>query len=243
MRKKTLEILGYQYPFYQYEEGYRYSIDSLLLSAFVQENKKELKLLEVGVGSGVISVLLGKRLPNYEFYGFEVQEDLYNLAKENFELNHLKVRLTLRDMKAEVPKEEYDFFDVLVSNPPFFKKGRGVLPPLEEVALAKHEISCRVEDLASLAKRVLKTKGDLYLIYPTNRLSEVLRVLEDFTLGPMFLKMIHSKPLEKSSLFLLKAQKGFKGQLTVLAPMIVYGDNGEYSEEAHKLFNEGELKW
>ncbi|HEV09347.1 MAG TPA: methyltransferase, partial [Sulfurihydrogenibium azorense] len=66
----------------QKKEGYRFNIDSLLLSDFVNI-KSSGKLIDLGTGSGIILILLSLKYKNLKFYGLEVQKELYELAKKN----------------------------------------------------------------------------------------------------------------------------------------------------------------
>ena len=97
--EKVREELLCRYPFWQPLRGYRYSMDALLLAAFVRDERtgrsrdKKLKVLDIGTGSGIITLLLSKRFPEYEYQAVEIQEGLYEIAGENFALHGLNVEL------------------------------------------------------------------------------------------------------------------------------------------------------
>ena len=62
-RKKYLETINYSDHIYQWEEGYRFSVDALLISGFVNYEKREVCALDIGTGSGLIPLLLHKKYP------------------------------------------------------------------------------------------------------------------------------------------------------------------------------------
>lgn len=235
---KVKEELLHKYPFYQPEKGYRYSLDALLLSGFVKDLKKESKVLEIGTGSGIVTLLLSKRFPEAKYHVVEIQEELYKIAVENFKLHGLEVDKRLGDYRNI---SEQDVYDYIISNPPFFKEGFISKNPME--AIARHELKSTLKDLIEKSKKLLKTGGFLYLVYPAARLSELFRQLEESGIKPYSLKNAHSRPGEKGELVLVAGKKGYRGSLKVLTPFYIYRGKGDYSEESEILFKEGVLKW
>ena len=240
MREKVRETVGYSYPIYQYVKGYRYSVDALLLAAFLKDYAPGKNIYEIGIGSGVITLLLGKRFPHHRYGGIEIQEDLYHLAKENFKLNGLEVALELGDVRK---KADRDVYDIILSNPPFYLTDEGMKSPLEEVAVARHEIECRLADVISYSRKALKRGGDLYLIYPTSRLTDVLSEMREGGIAPYTLKFIHPRKDKDANLFLIMGRKGYKGKAAVGSPFILYDEEGNYSEMANRMFKEGVIPW
>lgn len=237
MEKVREEVL-YKYPFYQPVDGYRYSIDALLLAGFVRESKDILKILDIGTGSGIISLLLSKRFPNWEFSAVEIQDDLYNIAEENFKLHGLEVDMVLGDYRDIAGQDKYD---LIVSNPPFFNHGH--LPKNKSEAIARHELTGDMENLINKAKKLLKSGGYFFVIYPADRLAELLTKLSNNKLAPYALKLVYPVPEKQATLVLVSARKNHKGRLQVLSPLYIGDENGEDCEEIKKLYEKGVLEW
>ncbi len=89
MEEETLdEILDGHFHVFQKKRGYRFSLDSILLSHFVFL-KPRACAIDLGCGSGIILLLLAKRFPHISCSGLEIQEELAALAQKNVDFNKL----------------------------------------------------------------------------------------------------------------------------------------------------------
>lgn len=239
-RVKKLETINYSEKIYQWEDGYRFSVDALLISGFVEASKKEYRVLDVGTGSGIIPVLLKKRFPSWIIDGVEIQEDLFLLAKQNYELNNINGSLYYADVNDLLTKDTYD---LIIANPPFFKKEEGFLSPDEEVAIARHEVKNTMAALIKKAHFLLKTKGMFYVIYPSNRGAELCHQLLVNKMKPVALKYIHPFIHKEATMVMVAAKKGYNGGLRCLPPFVMYDAPDVYSKEAQDLFGKGVVTW
>jgi len=84
----------------QERSGYRFSIDSILLACHAGPNPGD-KVLDLGTGCGIISLILAYREPNLKIFGIEVQKELADIAVSNVEENHMSDIITIlcKDMK------------------------------------------------------------------------------------------------------------------------------------------------
>jgi len=127
-------------------------------------------------------------------------------------------------------------FDFVLSNPPYRKVGSGRVNPLEEKALARHEILATLEDVLRTGHHLLKNKGRLCLIYPATRTADVFQLLRHFHLEPKKVQFVYSRPEDESSLVLVEALKEGRTQVKVLRPFILYEPGGQYTPQAEDLF-------
>ena len=146
--------------------GYRFAVDSVLLAHFLRTNATQ-KLLEVGSGSGIITVLLAALQKFESVVAVEIQEELANLCRTNFQRNHVKnatvFAVNVRDLKKFLEPES---FDLIYSNPPYRKMGSGKLNPSRQKAIARHEVMMKLSDLFACADTFLKPRSCLSLILP-----------------------------------------------------------------------------
>ncbi len=173
----------------QNKQGYRSSEDSLIL-LYTLTRKLGFDFrgnaFEFGTGSGIITLLLATKIAKISVTAIEVQESLFQLAKENFINAGIQNRVILIKMDGrDVPEHiRPQTFDCAFSNPPFYKKGSGKKSPSTEKQNARHEELCTMNDVIKAFSHVLKTNGRGFLIYPTTRLSELLKnVSESKTLS------------------------------------------------------------
>lgn len=235
---ETLDALfGGRLKIWQRKEGYRFSIDALLLAHFANPRPED-RVLDLGTGCGVIPLILIFRRKAETVIGVEVQPALAGLARRNVALNHYSSRIEIRekDMKALEPDGRKGGFDYVLSNPPYRKVGSGRINPLAEKAVARHEIQATLEDVFRTARHLLKNKGRFGMIYPASRAADVFQGLRCFHLEPKRVQFVHSYAWEEASFLLVDALKEGKAQVQVLPPLVLYQTGGQYTPQAEELF-------
>ncbi|OAG28416.1 tRNA1(Val) (adenine(37)-N6)-methyltransferase [Thermodesulfatator autotrophicus] len=220
----------------QPREGYRFSLEVFLLAGFISLKPRE-KLLELGAGCGVISLILARK-HNFKFLiGLEIQKELLTFFVHNVKLNQLseKIYPLCGDVKA--PPLKSGSFDVVFSNPPYYSAGTGRLSPHPQERLARHEILASLTDFISCAAYTLKNKGRFYLVHSARRLPEIIETCLKKRLMPKTLRLVYSYPGSEGKLVLLEAVKNGGAELKVLPPLFVYESrNGDYTVEMKRLF-------
>ena len=218
---ETLDILcNERVRLIQKKKGYRLSIDPLLLANFVRLKKHE-TLLDIGTGCGIIPIYMSKRGCTNRLVGIEIQDELYDLALRNRELNGCA---NVQFLKGDVRNrgKELGGFQVLVSNPPYVKDRTGRKSPGPSRLVARHESALDLGALLSVAYSVLGTRGRLYLIYPAKRLAELLHASKARGLEPKRLRFVHSRAGEPAVLSLVECLKGGGIDLKVESPLYIY---------------------
>src|SRR4030043_1940400 len=164
----------------QKKKGYRFSMDAVLLSQFINLRKNE-RVIDLGTGCGILPLLLSHTTKAHSFIGVEIQKGLADCAKRNVVLNHLKDRISIlrqdfRELKGTFPSGS---FDIALSNPPYRKYRTGRINPSMEKAIARHEIKGTLEDLISIASYLLPLKGKFTMIFPASRTVDLFVALRD----------------------------------------------------------------
>lgn len=222
----------------QNDKYFKYGIDAVLLSNFVKTSKKGVKVVDLGTGTGIISILLTAKIDVEKIYSIEIQEQVADMAKRSIELNDLKEKVEILNIDLkEVDKHiEGNSIDIIVTNPPYQKNNSGLQNEVEEKKISRHEIYCNIEDICKKSKYLLKDKGELYMVHRPERLVDVIYNLRKYNLEPKELRSVQSNTESAPVLFLLKAVKNGGSFLKNLKPLVVYNENGEYTKEIKEIY-------
>jgi tRNA1Val (adenine37-N6)-methyltransferase len=221
---------------FQPREGYRFSIDAVLLAAAVKPQAGQ-RILELGSGCGIISLILGLRHPDIHVSAIEIQSDLASAAARNVSENDMGDRIVVfhTDLRKLPDDQVLGPFDWVVSNPPFRRQASGRVNPNQQRALARHEIEVTMEQLLACAGRMLRTGGQFWTIYPADRAVDIIERMRDSAIEPKCIQTVHSQYDQDAKLLLVHGIKGGGPGLRIAAPLIVYGPEGRYSEAVQSM--------
>jgi tRNA1Val (adenine37-N6)-methyltransferase len=221
----------------QMRQGYRFSVDAVLVAHFAGPLTTE-TVLDLGTGCGIIPLILASRYPGIMAHGVELQGDLAGIARRNAVENGLgdRVRIHALDMKQVSTTLTSGPVDLVVCNPPFHPVGNGRINPDSQRALARHELGITLFELVETAGRMLREGGRFVAIYPLGRLEDMLREMHRQGLAPQTLRRVHPKEDGPAKLFLVAGVKNGGGPLEELPPLVLYGAGGAYTSEAAAMF-------
>jgi len=222
---------------HQNSTGYRYSIDAVLLAAQVFPRTND-TIIDLGVGCGIIPLILAYRFPGVSIYGVEIQKELAGIATRNVIANQMsdQIKIIHQDMKTLHTDSFSDTIDIVVTNPPYYKVNTGRMNPDRQRAIARHEICITLKDIMVTARRLLSIKGKFVIIYPAERITTLLIEMHHADIEPKNLRMIHSGWQTPAQLVIATGIKGGRPGLKVEAPLNLYNQNDEYTEEVRKIF-------
>lgn len=225
----------------QETDGFCFGIDSILLSDFAKNIKKNSKVADLGTGTGIIGLLLCKKTNLAEMTGIEIQEDVANMAERSIKLNNLeeKFRITNSNINEIFSKKllEKNVFDVVVMNPPYKEVGTGEINENEKKLISRHEIKANLSDFIKTASGLLKDKGELYIVHKPERMPDIIQKLRENKIEPKELRVVYSNKNSEASLILIKAVKGGKKFLKIDRPLYIYNESGKYSDEIKQIYN------
>lgn len=215
----------------QSRAGYRFSIDAVLLSEFVTTGPGDV-VVDFGTGCGIIPLVLLMGRPIGFAIGIEIQADLANQAARNVSLNGFDDKmLVIRGDVRSLPLKESSA-DVVLCNPPYRKRHSGRVNPDRQRAIARHEILLSLDDILHAARRLLKVKGRLAMIYPASRLVDILVRMRGFGLEPKRARVLYPGATSESKLVLIEASLGGRGGLKIMPPLF---DQGSFSIVRHRI--------
>lgn len=225
----------------QETDGFCFGIDSILLSDFAKNIKKNSKVADLGTGTGIIGLLLCKKTNLAEMTGIEIQEDVANMAERSIKLNNLeeKFRIINSNINEIFSKKllEKNVFDVVVMNPPYKEVGTGEINENEKKLISRHEIKANLSDFIKTAYGLLKDKGELYIVHKPERMPDIIQKLRENKIEPKELRVVYSNKNSEASLILIKAVKGGKKFLKIDRPLYIYNESGKYSDEIKQIYN------
>ena len=163
---------------------------------------------------------------------------MYDLAKRSVSLNGLEHQITIisENIKGLSKRFENSEFDIITCNPPFFKyKGTSHTNKTDYKTIARHEVLITLEEIIIEVKRLLKTKGSFCMVHRTERIEEIIMLLNKHKFTVKRLQFVYPKKGEPSYTVLIDASNNGNTGLTLLEPLYVH-ENGGYSDEVLEIF-------
>lgn len=223
----------------QNKNGFCFGVDSVLLSDFASDIKKDTTVLDLGTGTGIISILLSAKTSIKNIIGIEIQENVAEMAKRSVELNNLqnKIKIMNADIKELIKILPNNRYDAIVTNPPYMKKNSGLENENREKLISRHEIECTIYDIARVSNTLLKDKGEVYMVHRPDRLIDIVEAFRKNKLEIKKIRLIHPKMNMPANLVLIKAVKNGNAFLQIDRPLYVYNEDGSYTSEIKKIYN------
>lgn len=164
------------------------STDACILGAAASVPEHASKALDLGTGTGLLSLMLAQRYPGVRIDAIEVDAAACEQARKNIEASTFKdrVRVICYDARNYYPGERYDF---VICNPPFFSGS--LKGPVEARNRARHDDSLSQTDLAVLLRRMLTEHGTACFLWPATEHEVWEQTLADHALH------LHSRLLVK----------------------------------------------
>ncbi|GFE60333.1 tRNA1(Val) (adenine(37)-N6)-methyltransferase [Geobacter sp. AOG2] len=233
------ELRVYDLRICQPKEGYRFSLDPLLLCGFAEDASAG-RVVDLGTGCGIIPLILARKTVGASLVGVEFQEEMAEMAVRNVSLNGLDERIGIvsDDILSLRGRFPVSSFDLVTANPPYRKPGSGRVSPKVGRDLARHESSAGLADFLSTAKYLVKPSGSICFISHPSRLAEFVHCAGELRLSLLRLRMVHGSAVTPATMFLAQLAKGKKGGTLVLPPLLVHNEQGDYSQEVRSILGE-----
>ena len=210
---------------------YSFTSDSVILANFLKIKPKEIAV-EIGSGSGVISILASKKTKCKKFFAVELQERMFDLLKKNVALNNLEEKIETINDNIENHRKYFESgsVDVVFSNPPYKRDGSCELNENESKKIARHEKFLPLKTLCKCTGDMLKFGGRFYVVYDADRSCELINELMKNNLEPK--RMFFTENGKgKTILVVIEAVKGGKHGVLVMPNLTTNDKNGDYLQK------------
>ncbi|QSV46130.1 tRNA1(Val) (adenine(37)-N6)-methyltransferase [Geobacter benzoatilyticus] len=230
------ELKKYGLRIIQERHGYRFSLDPLLLCAFAAPAVGA-RVADLGTGSAIIPLVLARQHGQATFVGVEFQDAMADLAERNVLLNDLGDRIDIlrEDVLGLRKCFPVSSFDLVLSNPPYRKRGTGKVSPKIGRDDARHESTATLTDFLATAKYLVKPAGRICFIYHPARLPELFAEAHRQKLAPMRLRLVHGTAEAEARMVMVEFAKGRRADLAVLPPLVVRGAGLDYTPEVAEI--------
>ncbi len=222
----------------QPDQGFRFSLDSLLLASFIRlPQKKDVHGIDLGSGCGVIgfALLLEHVMINMQILGMDLQEEMVRCAQANALSLGMDSIICFKQKDLSKYQSPSDFFDFAVANPPYRLLHTGRKSNQEAKNMARFELHGSLDIFCKAAATALKDKAFFSFVYLPERLGEALDICRAYSLSPQRVRFVHSRAKQPAKIMLMETRKNSKGSLSVEAPLVLYQGQGKstrMSEEA-----------
>ena len=218
-------------------DGYRASSDAVLLSSLIDNIKPDESILDVGSGTGGISLCLAHRFRYNTIIGLELQADLAKLSNLSAQQNGFSnIKYYNCDIKEKNIPVNPCSFNHVISNPPYSLND--MPSPNKSKALAHNHSGLNLESWIHFCLKMLKPFGYIYLINRAEAITETLSTLSKKA-GNIQIIPLYSKEHQMAKRVMIIAQKDSKTPTKILPPLYTHQQDGKYTEKAQKILREG----
>lgn len=223
------------YKVLQDDDGYLFSADSVLLANLAKIGKDD-TVLDLGSGSGVMSILVSVKKGAKKVVGVEIDSCTADMSRRSVKMNHLddKIEIVTGDVKDVKALLTAGSFDKAICNPPYFGGDDG-LEKTSQRAVARKQGDCTLNDFVFAASYALKNGGDFFIVYKADRLVELITTLNQNGLEPKHITYVYPKLSKGVDTVIISAKKGGKLGLQS-STLILMDEEGEYTEKVKELY-------
>ncbi|MEY4875338.1 MAG: hypothetical protein RL708_487 [Bacteroidota bacterium] len=153
------------------------STDACLLGAWCLAVNQPKTILDIGTGTGILSLMLAQKFSTAKIDAVEIEHDAFVQASENFNNSDFKNHITCYYQSIQQFAKNTDKkYDVIISNPPYFEGDLQTENAKNNVA--KHSAALTLDELINCIKILLYDDGICYLILPSHRINELKLPIE-----------------------------------------------------------------
>lgn len=233
-------LLDRRVRIFQPLDGYRASIDAVFLASVIKQIKKGDTILDVGSGTGAISLCLAERFKENgpRITGLELQPELTELSNMSAATNGFENFLSFVNTDIAVPKNcpSPCTFSHVITNPPYSE--HDMPSPNPGKAFAHNGKGFSLSGWISFCLKMLRPKGCFYMINRAEAVTEILACLHN-RMGAVTVVPLFSKPGQNAKRVIITARKDSKAPAVICPGLTIHNPDGGYTPAAHKILRLG----
>lgn len=237
--KNLNNLLEYEdLKIFQDPQGFKFSLDSVLLANFVTINLRTKKILDIGTGNAPIPLILSSKTKAH-IVGIEIQTESYMLAKESVKVNGLEHQIEIRneDIMDYYNQSSSDIYDLIVCNPPYFDtKNDKYINKNKNKSIARHTISLNISKLCLISRKLLKNGGLLAIVHRPENLLDILEEMRKNNIEPKRIQFVYPYSNKKANILLIEGAKNGNKGLKILDSVYIYDENRNYTQDIKNQF-------
>ena len=229
-----------QFTIHQDRCAMKVGTDGVLLGAWCPIDNNPFSVLDIGAGTGILSLMVAQRTNAEQIDALEIEEDAYEQCVENFEASPWRDRLFCfhagLDEFVDDPEDEYD---IIISNPPFYSED--FKTDNSQRDLARFQDALPFEDLVEAADLLLSENGIFAVIIPfkeEERFIDLCAEVELFPIKVTRVKGLHNTPIVRS----LLAFKRYELSVLTADELVIEINRHEYTDDYINLTKDFYLK-
>jgi ribosomal protein L11 methyltransferase (prmA) len=212
------------------DKSYTFGVDSIILLDFAKM-KKNKNLIDIGSGSGILSLGANDYYNLKKVYAIEIQKEKANLLKENLNINDIyNVEIVNKDLNNVDLGS--NLIDYIITNPPYYKITDNIRNKSEEFLISRQEKYLKLENIFDFANKTLKDRGKLFMIHKPERMVEIFN--KSGNLKPKRIRFVQSTYNKKPQFILIEFVKNANDGIKIEDPLIIY-ENSTYTEEMKRI--------
>ncbi|MBE6681815.1 MAG: methyltransferase domain-containing protein [Ruminococcaceae bacterium] len=213
MEDLKLEVISPTLSVYQKKGVFCYGTDAVLLAKYVLNNfksMKNMKMCDLCSGTGIIPLFICDNNKDINAVGVEINKEACEIAVMSASVSGLSNRYSqiYADIKEVKNYFEPESFNFITCNPPYMTVNSGYMCDADYKTIARHEILCNIDDVFKAAFYLLRTGGNLFIVYRSDRLSSLFKAAHNNRFEIKDMVCISSENLPSNcKLILCKASK------------------------------------
>lgn len=218
-------------------KGYRFALDSFMLSAFTHPQPNQ-HVLELGIGTGAASLALATQHPDIKIHGIDIQSHILPITKKSIDENGYSKIISLFEGNLKDRIMPGHFYDHVMMNPPFFDRGHYLHSPSSHKSISHGESDATLKDWIHEAHRTLRSRGYITIVHTARRLDEILTILS-VNFGSIEVFPLWPKTGKEAKRVLIKARKCVGGPFKLHSGLILHNQDGSLTPQAYKIIHKG----
>lgn len=233
---QPIHLLNKRLLLHQFHNGFRSSIDAVMLAAACPAQSGE-TLLDLGCGVGTAGLCVLARVSDVNLTGIDIQEDHIHLAQKNAVENSLNranficanvQNFILRDKNKNI------LFDHIICNPPYNDSAMYLPSPSKAKALAMGHAETGLQDWMDCANRNLKSGGSFTIIHKADQIDKIILAMNG-RFGALEIFPLWPHAGEPAKRVIIRARKDRKTPVKFHAGLVLHLENGGYTPQTEEI--------